>query len=423
MWRGIIDKITGSELWQQWFPPPAATETTVTNQAILNKQQEMIIGEAAIAEWITRHLRGYRLLTGATLRMNDADELEGSLTVCYIGTIHFRAHLTDLWHDRLTSTLEMRLSEVSLENRLLVRLPFGRLLCWFVLRALQHLWQFWGPIDTKDHFRLRLLEESVRVDIQNYLAGAESMARRKRLLRNLVIIGGEVQDHKLLLHIHRVPPQRWHRQEDTSKTLADPRPVNILEIGHWLLLIFYVFILIHLTFPIAQTAFTFVSSDIGQGMRFLLSQLYNVLVVIFSFFFLRLTMFPFRVHWWRYKHEVSLLRMEEEKDRQYLRILDKWFKEFREMYRLLAHHPVGNKKLLVRYRQQLRNTIREVGLQRERLARKQEYIDKQHWNWVRQIAVGYLISFGLEGLYVKGILPPLQMTLDWVNAVLTLLLQ
>ncbi len=381
--------------------------------ALLGQEQEVVLSEAELADWLNERLAGRGGLRRLELRLPSDGLIRLQLELAWLGEVELNCSLADLWHDRYTSSLELKLHQV-IAKEMGGKGVAAKLLVPFLLRLSYLI----GTFTTNEGVSLRLAPEAIQIDLREHVTTVVS-PRYRRLRHNLVIIGGEVLAGQLLLHIHRVPSCKAEEENGSGEFFSPQGRSSLMTLWHWLLLISYVFILIHLTFPVVQRAFTFVYSDTGQGMRFLWSFIYDILVLVMSFFFLRLTMFPFYVHWWRYKHEVSLLRMEEAKDRQYLRILDRWFKDFREMYHALSR----NKKALVQYRQQLRDAIRDVGLQRRQLAEKQEYLDAQHWNWMRQIVVGYLVAFGLEWLYINEILPPLEMTLDWVNQLMAWLLR
>ncbi len=385
--------------------------------ALLGKSQGMLIPSPELETWLIERLVGRGGLQSLSLQLLQDGMVCFALRFKLLGRIDVACELADLWHDEHTSSIELKLLQVSTAEQG----GKGRLVSWLLI-VLSRLSYLLGTLTTSEGISLRLAPEMIHVDLRGHVAATVS-PKYQRLRRNLTIIGGEVGEGHLRLHIHRMPFCLQEAKEQAEETFFSPRGgySRIMATWHWLLLIAYVFILIHLTFPVVQRAFSFVYSDTGQGMRFLWSFIYDIFVLGISFFFLRLTMFPFYVHWWRYKHEVRLLRAEEAKDRQYLRILDRWFKDFREMYHELSRK--RNKKALVQYRRQLRDAIHDVGLQRRQLAEKQEYLDAQNWNWMRQILVGYVVAFGLEWLYINEILPPLEMTLDWVNQLMAWLLR
>lgn len=405
MFKGFLKRWLG---WQR-EDQESGNEQDDAN-ALLGQEQEVVLSENELEVWLNERLSGRGGVKQLRLRLQPDGVARLQLQVVCLGTVELICSLADLWHDRYTSSLELKLHQVTAQS--------GSLAARLFIALLLRLSYLVGPLTTSEGVSLRLAPDAIQMDLRGHVAAVVS-PKYRRLRHNLVIIGGEVLEGQLLLHIHRVPSCRLEQECAAEEFFSPQGRSRLLAAWHWLLLITYVFILIHLTFPVVQRAFTFVYSDTGQGMRFLWSFIYDILVLVMSFFFLRLTMFPFYVHWWRYKHEVSLLRMEEAKDRQYLQILDRWFKDFREMYHALSR----NKKALVQYRQQLRDAIRDVGRQRRLLAEKQEYLDAQHWNWMRQIIVGYLVAFGLEWLYINEILPPLDMTLDWVNQLMAWLLR
>ena len=385
--------------------------------ALLGKSQGVLIPSPELETWLIERLVGRGGLQALRLQLLQAGTIRFGLRFKLLGKIDAECELADLWHDEHTSSIELKLLELNTAEQG----GKGRMISWLLL-VLPRLLHLLGTFRTSEGISLRLSPDMIHVDLRGHVAATVS-PRYQRLRRNLAIIGAEVGEGHLRLHIHRMPFCLQDEKTQQEETFFSPRGgySRIMATWHWLLLIAYVFILIHLTFPVVQRAFSFVYSDTGQGMRFLWSFIYDIFVLVISFFFLRLTMFPFYVHWWRYKHEVRLLRAEEAKDRQYLRILDRWFKDFREMYHELSRK--RNKKALVQYRRQLRDAIHDVGKQRRQLAEKQEYLDAQNWNWMRQILVGYVVAFGLEWLYINEILPPLEMTLDWVNQVMAWLLR
>lgn len=178
----------------------------------------------------------------------------------------------------------------------------------------------------------------------------------------------------------------------------------------WILLGAYAFVLIHVTLPVLDGAFRLMPQSATAVHIWILKQTYNLLVILLSYFFLRITMLPLYVKWNKSKEELSTLISLESRDHEYLRPLTDLVRKMQG-----GGAPSVPTETIVQM-------IELMSSIREQSHRRLLGMTQMRRGWLQDLFVGYLFIFSLEWMYYSGHLTPLSVSIEWVNRILAGLL-
>ncbi len=323
------------------------------------------------------------------------------LAVPLIGQTTFILRVTDLWHDPQVSSLDFQIMGIELtrfQGGFLIRF-FERVAIGFVYLCLR--WNGSWRNET-----MRFVVPSDRM-IRLYIDWTDA---KSPLIDNINVIGVQIQCDSVVFYTFRRPVTSLAAH---SVVLADVRPVNgstfwnrLAVLLSWLLLGAYAFVLIHVTLPVLNGAFRLMPQDAKAVHIWILKQTYNLLVILLSYFFLRITMLPLYVKWNKSKEELATLISLESRDHEYLRPLT-------EMVRKMQGGGTSNVPTeTIAQMIELMSSIRELS------HRRLLGMTQMRRGWLQDLIVGYLFIFSLEWMYYSGHLTPLSVSIQWVNRIM-----
>jgi hypothetical protein len=250
--------------------------------------------------------------------------------------------------------------------------------------------------------------------------------KKSTLLGNISVIGVRVQKNSVVFYTFR-------RSAETQNGFGMSLPGGygetaptamgrIAVVFSWILLGAYAFVLVHVTLPVLGGAFRLMPQDATALHIWVLTQTYNLCVILLSYFFLRITMLPLYLKWNKSKEDLTTLMSLEERDHQYLRPLTELVKKMQHAEQAYADRAYADRAQTsctnsvttgtVAQMLELMSTIREQSRQRllgmTRLRR----------GWVQDLLIGYVFIFSLEWLYYRGLLTPLSVSIKWVNRIM-----
>jgi len=347
-----------------------------------------------------------------SLIVSDASLIEIRMTVPILGKLAIVFLIVDLWHDNRVSSIDFQIRRLSVEkwNNPYLRRFLERILISLLYMTLR--WQGSWRYETL-RFVLRV-ERTIRLYV-------EWPEKKSPLLGNISVIGTRIQKNSVVFYTFRRSAEAQNGFEMTLPASCD-EPVltamsRIAVVFSWLLLGIYAFVLVHVTLPVLSGAFRLMPQDATALHIWVLTQTYNLCVILLSYFFLRITMLPLYLKWNKSKEDLATLISLEERDHQYLRPLTELVKKMQQAGQAhSAREPAngGNGIAVGTIAQmiELMSNIREQS--RQRLLG----MTRMRRGWIQDLLIGYVFIFSLEWMYYKGLLTPLSVSIKWVNRIM-----
>ena len=338
--------------------------------------------------------------------------VELKLRVPVLGRLAVVAMISDLWHDCRVSSLDFQIH--SIRNETWQEKLYQGLLQRLILRLAYFLLRWNGAWR---HESLRFVLRTKRT-IRLYVEWPE---KRSPLFGNISVIGARIRKNSIVFYTFR----RFSDEKrelgmpltDESATAKSTAFARVTVVFSWLLLGTYAFVLVHVTLPVLGGAFRLMPQDATAWHIWVLTQVYNLCVILLSYFFLRITMLPLYIKWNKSKEDLATLMSLEERDHQYLRPLMELVKKMQQAGQSIpvrsTKHSAGNvTSVAIAHMIELMSTIREQS--RQRLLG----MTRMRRGWVQDLLIGYLFIFSLEWMYYKGLLTPLSVSIKWVNRIM-----
>ena len=347
-----------------------------------------------------------------SLIVSGDNQVEVRLQVPMLGKVDMKFLILDLWHDHRVSSIDFQIRGLSVKkcaNQYLRR---------FLERILISL--LYAILHWKGSWRQEALRFVLRVKrtIRLYVEWPE---KKSPLLGNISVIGARIQKNSVVFYTFRrsLEPQQGcgmvlsEGYEETIPTAMG----RVAVVFSWILLGVYAFVLVHVTLPVLGGAFQLMPQDATALHIWVLTQVYNLCVILLSYFFLRITMLPLYLKWNKSKEDLATLISLEERDHQYLRPLTELVKKMQQAgqaYVGKESASATNNLITGTIAQmiELMSTIRDQS--RQRLLG----MTRMRRGWVQDLLIGYIFIFSLEWLYYKGLLTPLSVSIKWVNRVM-----
>lgn len=339
------------------------------------------------------------------------------LAIPGLGKVVLTILVADLWHDHRVSSLDFRLAGLELPAvrwQILQRI-FGHLLLTVLYQTVR-----WNGAWRYGNFRFVV---PVGRTLRLYYEGPVT---KSPLLSSINVIGVRLETNSVVFYTFRRPAwQSEHRPEGIGLEEAQASTAwnRLTVVISWLVLGAYAFVLVHVTLPVLDGAFRLMPQGAPAVHVWILQQAYNLLVILLSYFFLRITMLPLYLKWNKSREELATLISLEARDHEYLRPLTELAlkmqgnglpKSDSEFLPMRPNVPAGMILQMI----ELMGDIREKS--RQRLLG----LSRMRRSWIQDLVVGYLFIFSLEWMYYSGRLTPLSVSIQWVNRIMTdLLLQ
>jgi hypothetical protein len=338
-------------------------------------------------------------------------QIEVRLKVPRLGNISLVLQIVDLWHDQRVSSIDFQILKLSVEKMrdILPGNALERILIFLIYTALQ-----WNGSWQDQAFRFVLrAAQTVRLYI-------EWPPKKSPLIGHISVIGARIRKNKIVFYTFR----RSSEMEAGFDLLlpdkySEPHPTTLSRIAvlfSWILLGAYAFVLVHVTLPVLSGAFQLMPQGATAFHIWVLTQIYNLCVILLSYFFLRITMLPLYLKWNKSKEDLATLISLEERDHQYLRPLTELTRKMQQANQTIRGKETAQTNTLVAgaisQMLELMSTIREQS--RQRLLG----MTRMRRGWVQDLLIGYIFIFSLEWLYYKGLLTPLSVSIKWVNRVM-----
>jgi len=338
--------------------------------------------------------------------------VEVRLKVPMLGKVSIILLITDLWHDHRVSSIDFQIHGLHVKKwrdshikRILENVVIG---CACAILRWKGAW------------RIASLRFVLRADrtIRLYVEWPE---KRSTLLGNISVIGVRIQQNSVVFYTFRrsAELQRGigiplsNRYEESQTTAMG----KVAVVFSWLLLGAYAFVLVHVTLPVLGGAFKLMPQGATAFHIWILTQTYNLCVILLSYFFLRITMLPFYLKWNKSKEDLQTLISLEERDHQYLQPLTAMARKmqqagqaFAKRESTIAINSVTSESIA--HMIELMSTIREQS--RQRLLG----MSRMRRGWVQDLLIGYIFIFSLEWMYYHGLLTPLSVSIKWVNRIM-----
>lgn len=366
------------------------------------RQGEYHFSSQELSEMIRRsHWLGKWREKFLSLELMTEQQVKLNFQFLWLSEISILITIVDLWHDSKVSSIDFKIVSTTTHNKVSLLWRIGEYLALslvFMVLRWQGTWRyqslsFVSPVD-------RILRVYV-----------EWPQNRSLLLENVNVIGVQTYIGGLLLNTFRRPAVAGTNHFITVKQHEQGKRRsfwNRLEIlFSWLLLGAYAFVLIHVTLPVLDGAFRLMPQDTKALHVWILKQTYNLLVILLSYFFLRITMLPLYSKWNKSREELLTLISLEARDHEYLQPLSEMVRKMQG--KGLNSVPTDTIAQMV----DLMSSIRERS--RQRLMG----MSQMRRSWIQDLIVGYLFIFSLEWMYYYGYLTPLSVSIDWVNRVMT----
>ena len=338
--------------------------------------------------------------------------LEVRMILPMLGKVSLLFLVVDLWHDHRVSSIDFQIRGMSFEKW---DNPYLRGFLEYIF-----IWIVYAALRWKGSWRHESLRFVLRVErtIRLYV---EWLEKRSPLLGNISVIGARIQKNKVIFYTFRRSAELQHDLGFVLSGGYDQTHPTVLSqvtvLFSWILLGVYAFVLVHVTLPVLSGAFQLMPQDATGWHIGVLTQIYNLCVILLSYFFLRITMLPLYLKWNKSKEDLTTLISLEERDHQYLRPLTELVKKMQQADQSNVGRGVktgANRATdgTIAQMIELMSTIREQS--RQRLLG----MTRMRRGWVQDLLVGYLFIFSLEWMYYKGILTPLSVSIKWVNRVM-----
>ena len=346
------------------------------------------------------------------LKISGDSLVDVRMKVPMLGKISIQFLIADLWHDHRVSSIDFKIQGLSVEK---CHNPYLRRSLEYVL-----IWILYALLRWNGSWRHESLRFVLRVKrtIRLYVEWPE---KKSPLLGNISVIGANIQKNSVIFYTFR---RSTEPQRDFGLSLSggydEPHPTALSRLAvlfSWILLGTYAFVLVHVTLPVLSGAFQLMPQDVTVWHIWVLTQIYNLCVILLSYFFLRITMLPLYLKWNKSKEDLATLISLEERDHQYLRPLTELVKKMKQAGQQNAGRgmkPAENAVTAGTIAQmiELMSTIREQS--RQRLLG----MTRMRRGWVQDLLVGYLFIFSLEWMYYRGLLTPLSVSIEWVNRIM-----
>ncbi len=339
-------------------------------------------------------------------------QVEVRMKVPGLGMVSIIFLVLDLWHDQRVSSIDFQIRRLTVEKwgasflkrfteRVLVRLIYAVL--------------WWNGSWRHESLRFVL---RVKRTIRLYVEWPE---KRSPLLGNISVIGARIQRNSVVFFtFRRSGDSQSHFGMALPGGYGEPIPTALSRIAvvfSWILLGAYAFVLVHVTLPVLSGAFRLMPQDATALHIWVLTQIYNLCVILLSYFFLRITMLPLYLKWNKSKEDLSTLISLEERDHQYLRPLTELVKKMQQARQINVGRgaaPGTNSVTSDTITQmiELMSTIRDHS--RQRLLG----MTRMRRGWVQDLMIGYIFIFSLEWMYYRGLLTPLSVSIKWVNRIM-----
>ena len=329
-----------------------------------------------------------------------------------LGRLTVLLAISDLWHDCRVSSLDFQISGVTRENwrGAFYQKALEKFLIWLLYMLLR-----WNG--AWRHASLRFVLRTNRT-IRLYVEWPE---KKSPLLGNISVIGARIRKDSVVFYTFR---RFAETKRDIgislpgSGTTAKPSAFSqIAVVFSWILLGAYAFVLVHVTLPVLSGAFQLMPQDATAWHIWLLTQIYNLCVILLSYFFLRITMLPLYLKWNKSKEDLATLMSLEERDHQYLRPLTELVKKMQQ----------AGQASLPRQPRQIAGTVTTETIAqmielmsniREQSRQRLLGMTRMRRGWVQDLLIGYVFIFSLEWMYYKGLLTPLSVSIKWVNRIM-----
>jgi hypothetical protein len=341
------------------------------------------------------------------------NRVEIYLVVPILGNICILVEILDLWHDQRVSSIDYQVLKISVGK---MRDSFLRKPLEYVVAYVIFTWFRWKGMWQNESLRIvPRASKTMRLYV-------EWTTKQSLLLKNISVIGTKIENNSILFYVFRNTKEK-HKLSTIDLHAGEVACPNsrimsqLAVVFSWLLLGAYAFVLIHVTFPVLGGAFRVMPQSADTWDHFLLILVYNLCVMLLSYFFLRITMLPLYLKWNKSKKELAILVSVEERDHQYLRLLTDFVKGMQQsrlpstddtVHRSMQNVPVENIDQMIELMSQVREQSRQRLLGMTRMRR----------GWLQDLIIGYVAIFFLEWLYYQGLLTPLPKSIEWVNKVM-----
>ena len=338
--------------------------------------------------------------------------VEVRLQVPMLGKVSLLFLILDLWHDQRVSSIDFQIRGLSVEKW---RNRYLRYSLEFVLTRLIYAILWW-----KGSWAYESLQFVLRVKrtIRLYVDWPE---KQSPLLGNISVLGIRVQKDSVIFYTFRRPAEQQSgfglSMSGGNGEVHPSAWSRLAVVFSWILLGAYAFVLVHVTLPVLSGAFKLIPQDATGLHIWVLTQIYNLCVMLLSYFFLRITMLPLYLKWNKSKEDLATLVSLEERDHQYLRPLTELVRKMQQAGKSSAwrESAVGDVNVdtgTIAQMIDLMSTIREQSQQRLL------GMTRMRRGWVQDLLIGYFFIFSLEWMYYKGVLTPLSVSIKWVNRIM-----
>ena len=336
-----------------------------------------------------------------------------NLVVPSVGRVGLTLQVLDLWHDQRVSSLDFRVVQLDL-NPGASGFFFRNVEKFFVLFA--SLILRW-----KGSWRYESMSFAFPVDdiIRLYV---DLLPERSPLFGNISVIGARIDKGSIIFYTFR---RQVLIDDRVSLSAALPGAGNVRPTAwnrlavlvSWILLGAYAFVLVHVTLPVLDGAFRLMPQGSSELHVWFLKQTYNLLVILMSYFLLRITMLPLYLKWNKSREELTTLISLEARDHEYLRPLTELVRKMQKA----GQHPEGTGASLTEQKVLTATILQMLDLMssiREQSRQRLLGMTRMRRGWLLDLVVGYLFIFSLEWMYYNGHLTPLADSIQWVNRIL-----
>jgi hypothetical protein len=337
---------------------------------------------------------------------------EVRVRVPILGRLVVLLTITDLWHDCRVSSIDFQISSITrgIWRGLFYQRVLSKIFIWLLYMLLR-----WNGSWRHESLRFVL---RVNRTIRLYVEWPE---KKSPLLGNISVIGARIRKNSVVFYtFRRVAESKRDLNIALPGSVTDSKPSAFSRVAvlfSWLLLGAYAFVLVHVTLPVLSGAFRLMPQDAKGWHIWLLTQTYNLCVMLLSYFFLRITMLPLYLKWNKSREDLATLISLEERDHQYLRPLTELVKKMQQ-----ARHA----SLPRQSRQMTGNVTTETIAQmielmsniRDQSRQRLLGMTRMRRGWVQDLLIGYVFIFSLEWMYYQGLLTPLSVSIKWVNRIM-----
>lgn len=414
MWRASDTRKAPDMQRREDFQPVAASRAREMLERIRSGEYEFSVAEIngilKKVTWLGAYQSWFE-----SLSISRDHCIEVRLRVPHWGSVVLKFLILDLWHDHRVSSIDFQIRGILPEKwrNTYVRRFMQGLCAGFVYTVLH-----WNGSWRMENLRFVLRGER---KIRLYVEWPE---KKSPLLGNISVIGMRIKQNSLVFFTFR---RSAEPRDDFRMAFSGGDPgrhstalSRVAVMFSWILLGAYAFVLVHVTLPVLGGAFQLMPQGATALHIWILTQIYNLCVILVSYFFLRITMLPLYLKWNKSREDLATLSSLEERDHQYLRPLTELVRKMQQAGKpTLASGPtVGEISVTaatIAQMIELMSTIREQS--RQRLLG----MTKMRRGWLQDLLIGYVFIFSLEWMYYKGLLTPLSVSIKWVNRIMAAL--